>query len=227
VARNEKKSESLDVRLPYSVKQRFMAQAKARGETASEAVRNFIEAYLDASAAGELPIPKRSFVTMVKPHAKKIAGMAGAAIGGAFILTLLPTAAAAEAVFELFDENTDGVLTEGEIAPNDTPLIQILDRDGSGGVSIDEFQMPFRAVEVSEKHTQSDPERILEVTFIDFEIADETTHLRISRTASNLPADATEAEREDALRSLLQKIPALGDMAGEVTLPPVLPEQPL
>jgi hypothetical protein len=39
-----KKSETLEVRLPHAAKQAFMVRCQARGATASEAVRAFIEA---------------------------------------------------------------------------------------------------------------------------------------------------------------------------------------
>ncbi|THD79353.1 MAG: hypothetical protein E7812_09780 [Phenylobacterium sp.] len=44
MTRAPKKSESLEVRLPYAAKQAFMAACEKDGRTASEAVRAFIEA---------------------------------------------------------------------------------------------------------------------------------------------------------------------------------------
>ena len=43
--RHEKRSESLEVRLGHTAKQAFMAACRERGITASEAVRQFVEAY--------------------------------------------------------------------------------------------------------------------------------------------------------------------------------------
>lgn len=44
--RGPKKSETLEIRLPYALKQAFMAQCRADGRSASEALRDFIEAAL-------------------------------------------------------------------------------------------------------------------------------------------------------------------------------------
>lgn len=227
--RKEKKSESLDVRLPPRVKQRFMAVAKARGETASEAVRDLIEQYLQAPAAGETLTNERSFLAMVKPHTTKIAGMTGAALAGAFMLTLIPSAAADQAAFELFVKNKDGVLTPGEIAPNDDSLISVLDTDSSASVSMDEFKVPFQSVEVAERVVTGEsgaPVRLMVVTQIDFEIVDETTHLSISRTSGNLAEDASEADREALMQSLLMKLQGAAARPVDPALPPTPPAQP-
>ncbi len=42
--RPPKKSETLEIRLPHETKQAFMARCRARGFTASDALRGFIEA---------------------------------------------------------------------------------------------------------------------------------------------------------------------------------------
>lgn len=48
--RRLKKSESLEVRIPYPTKQAFMARCRADGVSASESVRGFIEGRLAAPA---------------------------------------------------------------------------------------------------------------------------------------------------------------------------------
>ena len=47
--RAEKKSETLEVRLPHSKKEAFKAACEEEGITASHAVRTFIDAYLKRS----------------------------------------------------------------------------------------------------------------------------------------------------------------------------------
>ena len=42
-----KKSESLEIRLPYPTKQAFMARCRDDGRSASDALRAFIDGYLD------------------------------------------------------------------------------------------------------------------------------------------------------------------------------------
>jgi hypothetical protein len=45
--RTPKKSETLELRLPYEAKQAFMARCEAQGRSASEAIRAFIEAEIE------------------------------------------------------------------------------------------------------------------------------------------------------------------------------------
>ncbi|MEL6567880.1 MAG: hypothetical protein AAFQ22_05640 [Pseudomonadota bacterium] len=227
MARREKKSESLDVRLPHSVKQRFMAETSERGETASEAVRRFIETYLDTPRAGETETPNRSFLAMAKPHLTKITSMVAATAAGAFALTFIPIASADEATFKLFDKNDDGFLTPGEIAPNDEGLIQVLDLDGSASVSADEFRVPFESIEISERvitGTSGETSRRMIVTRVDFKLEDETTHLSISRTSGDLPDNPSQADRDEMMDSLLQKIEGHRDVHGVMPTPPVPPK---
>jgi len=51
MAEKLKKSESLEIRIPYPTKQAFMARCQADGLSASEALRGFIERRLDERAA--------------------------------------------------------------------------------------------------------------------------------------------------------------------------------
>ncbi|MEO0466813.1 MAG: hypothetical protein AAF216_09740 [Pseudomonadota bacterium] len=149
MTRKEKKSESLDVRLPHSVKRRLMDTAQERGETASEAVRRFIHAYIDETPTGHPSTPFGSLLTMAKPHITKLAAMSGAIAAGAFALTLMPVAVADEAVFERLDKNADGAITPGEIAPGDDAIFDLLDTDGSGTITPDEFSSETNIVTVS------------------------------------------------------------------------------
>ena len=41
--RGPKKSEPIEIRLPYAAKQAFMARCRARGVSASQALRGFID----------------------------------------------------------------------------------------------------------------------------------------------------------------------------------------
>ena len=53
--RAPKKSETLEVRLPFETKSAFMARCQDEGRTASEAVRGFIEAELERGARRRPP----------------------------------------------------------------------------------------------------------------------------------------------------------------------------
>ena len=138
--RREKKSESLDIRLPHQQKLDFMAATKQQGETASQALRRFIADYIEDARLAEQPHPVQEItMTLARHRIKTLATAAGAAIG-VFSVTALPSAADPSA-FEALDKNKDGVLTEGEIAPGyDADIIQKLDTDGSGGVSQAELE---------------------------------------------------------------------------------------
>ena len=72
--RKEKKSETLEVRLPHSKKEAFMKACEREGITASHAMRTFIDAYLKQSRRVKLKqisqeITMKLFNTRSKPQA--------------------------------------------------------------------------------------------------------------------------------------------------------------
>ena len=138
--RKEKKSESLDIRLPYEQKRAFMEATRKRGETASEALRHYITRYIEEARLAEQANPVQEItMTLARHRIKTMATAAGAALG-AFTLPALPSAADSTA-FDHLDKNKDGVITEGEILPgHDADIIAQLDTDGSGGVSQAELE---------------------------------------------------------------------------------------
>ncbi|MEM1372424.1 MAG: hypothetical protein AAGG72_09400 [Pseudomonadota bacterium] len=138
--RKEKKSESLDIRLPYEQKREFMEATRKRGETASQALREFIATYIEEARLAEHPNPVQEItMTLARHRLKTIATATGAALG-VFSIAALPSAADSTA-FEKLDKNKDGVITEGEILPGaDADIIAKLDTDGSGGVSQEELE---------------------------------------------------------------------------------------
>lgn len=154
--RREKKSESLDIRLPYQQKQDFMAATKQQGETASQALRRFIADYIEEARLAEQPHPVQEIsMTLARHRLKTIATAAGAALG-VFSVTALPSAADANA-FDVLDKNSDGVLTEGEIVPGyDADIIKRLDRDGSGGVSQEELESAGNRIVIHDSEFESE-----------------------------------------------------------------------
>ena len=112
-----KKSESLEIRLPYPTKQAFMARCQADGRSASEALRGFIEAEL----AGPRPRGRLRYLLA--------GGLAAAALGAIAVPSMARPAASAE--FQAIDANGDGALSPAEFAR--------LDADHDGRVSLDEF----------------------------------------------------------------------------------------
>lgn len=172
--RREKKSESLDIRMPYQQKQDFMAATKQKGETASQALRQFISAYIEEARLEEQPNKVQEItMTLARHRLKSIATAAGAAIG-VFSIAALPSAADSTA-FDALDKNQDGVITEGEIAPgHDADIIAKLDTDGSGGVSRDELEAAGNRVEIIqiEDHSEEGGETITKKTVKVLEFSD-------------------------------------------------------
>lgn len=138
--RKEKKSESLDIRLPFEQKRAFMDATRTRGETASQALREFISAYIEDARLAEQTNPVQEItMTLARHRLKTLATATGAALG-VFSVAALPSAADSTA-FERLDKNKDGIITEGEILPGrDADIIEQLDTDGSGGVSQEELE---------------------------------------------------------------------------------------
>ena len=97
-----KKSETLEIRLPFSTKERFMARCRDDGRSASEAVRGFIE--------GEIDGPVRSGRSRL--WQVLVAATAGLALGAVAVPSLAK--ASAQTAFEQLDANADGVLTKVE-----------------------------------------------------------------------------------------------------------------
>ena len=173
--RREKKSESLDIRLPYQQKQDFMAATKQRGETASQALRQFISTYIEEARLEDQPNKVQEItMTLARHRLKSIATAAGAAIG-VFSVTALPSAADSTA-FDALDKNNDGIITEGEIAPgHDADIIAKLDTDGSGGVSREELEAAGNRIEIIQTEDESgeDGETITKRTVKVLEFNDE------------------------------------------------------
>lgn len=99
-----KKSETLEVRLPYETKLAFMTRCRDDGQTASKAVRGFIETEL-----GE-----RSRVRRTRLWQALVAAAAGLALGAVAAPSLARTATPDKAAFERLDRNHDGALSLAE-----------------------------------------------------------------------------------------------------------------
>jgi hypothetical protein len=103
VKRPPKKTETIEIRLPYAAKAAFMARCRADGLTASEAVRRFI----DLELAARRPGLHRIRLTVVQALAAAVAGLA---IGAVAAPSLAQTAPARPA-FDQLDRDRDGALS--------------------------------------------------------------------------------------------------------------------
>ena len=101
--RPTKKSETLEIRIPYPTKQAFMAQCRAEGKTASEALRQLIDQRL---------VARRTVRDGRRLHQLLAGALIAAAVGAA----AAPALARATRIttFESFDANGDGVTTRAE-----------------------------------------------------------------------------------------------------------------
>ena len=88
--RKEKKSEMLDVRLPFGMKQNLIRTARQNGETVSQAVRGMIADYIERTDAAATPIERRLVPMTIKENPKKSLAAFGSAVAAAVFLTALP-----------------------------------------------------------------------------------------------------------------------------------------
>jgi hypothetical protein len=119
--RKLKKSEMLEVRIPYPTKTAFMALCQDEGRSASEAVRGFIDRRLAAEAE---ETKSRKLVRWV------VAGVIAAAAGAMAAPSL--AGAGPDAAFRKLDLNHDGVVAVAEFAR--------LDANRDGVISATEYR---------------------------------------------------------------------------------------
>jgi len=122
-----KKSETLEIRLPYPTKLAFMERCRGEGRSASEALRDFIDRHLEA------PPPAR-------PAARRPRHLvAGALIAAAVGAIALPSLArpSLQAEFDRLDLNGDKAISLAEF--------ERLDTNHDGKVSFAEFRARYEA----------------------------------------------------------------------------------
>lgn len=124
--RREKKSETLEVRIPHETKQAFLTACREDGTTASEVVRTSVQTYLDERErptlqqartpamnsvlrlVTNLPQPVRHYTPRV---------VAGGIVAASLVaLATMPSAAAPDfaSQFRMLDKNGDGVISSDE-----------------------------------------------------------------------------------------------------------------
>ena len=196
--RQEKKSESIEVRLPYSQKQAFMDACKDEGLTASEALRAEISTFLLSRARrSQRNASVKETWNMIKQNRKKTAGTLTALAAGAALFAAVPSSAE-DALFRAYDKNGDGVLTSGEISKNDSKVFEVLDKNGDGKISPDEFQRDAEVTGVTD-NIINDPERgdvrVLTVTMTSISLKEESkAQIRVHEWSQDVDLDATDEE---------------------------------
>jgi hypothetical protein len=121
-----KKSEVLEVRIPYPTKTAFMEKARAEGIPASEIVRQSIDRYLEAATAPPGPETLQDKAISFFRNNSRSLGLLLAGAGSAVAITLAVSPASAR--------------------PDLNAAFTALDADGNGVVSIDEFTKPKAAL---------------------------------------------------------------------------------
>lgn len=114
-----KKSETLEVRIPYETKQAFLSACREDGTTASEVVRDKVQDYLDARERPSLNEEKRTLIMKLPQPVRRYgwrAAAGGVAAIGFVSMAALPSAATPDikAQFGRLDANSDGVLSVEE-----------------------------------------------------------------------------------------------------------------
>jgi Ca2+-binding EF-hand superfamily protein len=114
-----KKSETLEVRIPYDTKQAFLTACREDGTTASEVVRDKVQDYLDARERPSLNEEKRTLIMKLPQPIRRYgwrAAAGGVAAIGFVSMAALPSAATPDikAQFGRLDANSDGVLSVEE-----------------------------------------------------------------------------------------------------------------
>ena len=130
--RAPKKSETLEIRIPYPTKTAFMEKARAEGKAASEIVRERIDAYL-----AEEPEPqtlKDKVVIQIRRNLRG-AGLLLAGAGSALAISLAASPASAlpgrDALMIVVDLPAGG-LTATELGELVQKAVARLDKDGNG-----------------------------------------------------------------------------------------------
>ena len=109
--RRLKKSESLEIRIPYPTKQAFMARCQADGVSASEALRGFIDGQLAPATAPRRKAPRLVIGALI---AAAVGAIAAPTLAGPAVAAGLARDLVSKVAFERIDANRDGVISYAE-----------------------------------------------------------------------------------------------------------------
>ena len=202
----EKKSEMLDVRLPYGLKKALVKACQRDGTTVSDKVRTLISDYVaEAEASQTQPALKDIAMTITKNPRKTLLMSAAAALS-AFLFAAQPSMADAE-LFASFDHNKDGKITTEEINPD---VVRILDTNHDRAIAIGEFKPVAEMQSVSDDIRETGDqrtEREIKVAFTKIDLSEPgNSSVNIWSATETIPVDATDAEVKAMLADLKSKV---------------------
>ncbi|MEO1476116.1 MAG: hypothetical protein AAFS13_07000 [Pseudomonadota bacterium] len=193
--RKEKKSEMLDVRLPYGLKQSLVRACKRQGVTVSDTVRRLISEYVDAAEASDSqPAIKEIAMKIARNPIKSLAMTTATA--SAFVLFAAQPSMAEDDIFASFDKNADGVLTEGEL---NWEILDLLDADDDQAVALSEFKWKAWSESTTDKVLAAgDGEPVREIAYIRYQVVFDgpksvTSNRSVCSDTLALDASATDA----------------------------------
>lgn len=136
----DKKTERLDIRVSHNKKQAFTRACEDQGDTPSNAIRRFITTYIRRARQDNIfshvrYLPWRRVILMS-------GSVAALGLGAVYVVNIHKEQKAvklAGKVFNIYDQNNNGLLEPGEILPTDFHLHRVLDIDGKTGISPREF----------------------------------------------------------------------------------------
>lgn len=143
----EKKTGRIELRLPETKKQAFHEACEAQGDQPSSALRRFIDSYIRRASRDEF----KQLMSDMGRAVRRNGGAVTAAIVGVVLISGAAIYLGSELlkprgyppinheVFARFDADGDGRLYPGEIRADDSPIQRVLDLDGSGFITPDEF----------------------------------------------------------------------------------------
>lgn len=227
--RQEKKSESLEIRLPYSQKTAFIEACREQGISASEALRAQIDLFVEDVSAPQKPNRLGAAFDMIKRHRKKAIASLTALAASLSIGLALPSQAD-EPLFSAYDRNGDGVLTAGEISPNDSAIFAALDKDHSGEITEDEFDKNAEIVEIIDTikpgENPGDPsKRLVGIERTTFELnGTDQVNVFIQQWTEEVDLNATESDIRNVVEGMkiqlddVQQYERMADMDGEARI---------
>lgn len=218
-SRKEKKSEMLDVRLPFGMKQALVKACKNQGVTVSDTVRGLITEYITVAEAGA-PQPRLKGIAMkIARNPRKTLGMTLTSALAAVFLLAQPSVAD-DKLFASFDKNADGIIATDEINED---VVRVLDENHNNSIEPDEFSPLTEVESITDNIRQNDSgadERTVSVVYTKIDLSSPNdASVSILEARETIAADATDSEVE-AMVAVLQETVAKS-LAEGVFTPPI------